>query len=136
MRGGGLLRDRSHLVLNVLRGDVDEVQVVPPAVAHGLGPCQVLLDQNQVFCKRETRERFEKSTLERIFTARGGGSFSPERTEAPVGGEGSRAVVSGAAVALLISVVGERVAPSVAFAVSQLTAAASDEAFAEAETVR
>lgn len=62
VRGGGVLRDRGHLLLNVPGGDVDEVHVVLPAVTQGLDPGQVLPDQYQVLFK--TREILVNFTME------------------------------------------------------------------------
>lgn len=62
VRGGGVLRDRSHLLLNVPGGDVDEVHVVLPAVTQGLHPGQVLLDQYEVLFKtREILVNFKRT---------------------------------------------------------------------------
>lgn len=44
VRGGGVLGECSHLLLDVLGSDVDEVHMVPPAVTHRLDPRQVLPD--------------------------------------------------------------------------------------------
>lgn len=82
VRGGGVLRDRGHLLLNVPGGDVDEVHVVLPAVTQGLDPGQVLPDQYQVLFK--TREILVNFTTEPL-QMRKKKSFSPERTEPLVG---------------------------------------------------
>lgn len=83
MRGGGVPRDRGHLLLNVPGGDVDEVQVVLPAVTQGLDPGQVLPDQYEVLFKtREILVNFKTDPLQMRKKKK---SFSPERTEPPVG---------------------------------------------------